>query len=499
MNHASSILLLAAIAMTMVSCSHERFAPRAPSILDVPANYVGKTVDDVSDWRSCQDLGLPKLTALLTQMSEENFQLREAMARIDAAQAVAEQTGAARWPRLQASAEASRSDTGSTGPGRRIPGQRLPGGSSAGAGVGTDEGSADNQYQAALSASYELDLWNRLASRYEAAVFDAAASRYSWDSLRISLGASLAEVWANLIAQRSLLRVYAQQLDVSRDYVELTELRYGMGSGSALDVTQQRQQLESLQGEVAQARGRREALSAQLNTLLGEIPGGELYPAIADLPSLPELPTQGVPLELLEQRPDVRAAFLRLQAADARSAAAVADRLPGLQLSGNVFSFARQTSELFDTLFWDIAASLSTVIFDAGQLAAAVDAAESRAEAQLYVYAQTLLTALEDVKSALALSRAQADLIASLEAQQEEAQRALSLARTAYVQGASDYLRVLTTLQSLQQLQRGLIQARQQQFAYGIQLCRSLGFGPGLKLVKRGEHKSVSETAEREQ
>lgn len=476
MNLRLSSALLTAIAIAVTACSHERFSSRAPSILDIPENYIRESADgDLSEWRSCGDLGLPKLPVLLTQMSDENFQLREAMARIEAAQAVAEQTGAALWPRLQASAEASRGDAGDLGIGGRIPGQR----SRAAAG---DDSVAETEYQAALSASYELDLWNRLENRYEAAVYDAAASRYSLDSLRISLGASVAEVWANLIAQRALLRVYEQQLELSRDYVELTELRYGMGSGSALDVTQQRQQLESLRGEVAQARGRREALAAQLNTLLGEIPGGELYPAIADLPPLPELPTQGFPLQLLEQRPDLRAAFLQLQAADARTAAAVADRMPGLQFSGSAFSFARQTSELFDSLFWDIAANLSAVIFDAGQLAAAVDAAESRAEAQLYVYAQTLLTALEDVKSAWALSRYQADLVASLQAQQEEAQRSLSLARTAYMQGASDYLRVLTTLQSLQQLQRGIIQARQQQFAYRVQLCRSLGLGPGLEI-----------------
>lgn len=207
-----------------------------------------------------------------------------------------------------------------------------------------------------------MDVWNRLQHNYDAARFDAAASRYNRDALLISLGANLAETWANILAQRELMDVLKKQLESSRSFVELTELRYGMGSASAVDVSQQRQQLKSLQGELALARARLENLSLQLSTLLGLAPNEPLFPELQGLPAAPAPPTQPIPLPLLEQRPDVKAAFLELQAADERSAAALADRLPALQLNASVFSFANQTSELLESLFWNISTGITAVV-----------------------------------------------------------------------------------------------------------------------------------------
>jgi outer membrane protein TolC len=193
------------------------------------------------------------------------------------------------------------------------------------------------------------------------------------------------------------------------------------------------------------------------------------------MPELPEIPDPGVPADLIERRPDVRSAMLRLQAADERTAAEVADMLPTLRLSANLSYQAQELADLFDTLFYNLSAEAAQSLFEGGRRLAQVDRAEAAAAEQLYNYGQTLLTAMREVSDALVLEKRQGEFIESLEKQAASAEKALQVARDRYRRGAVEYLRVLTALQSLQQAEQTLLDARRQQFSNRITLCRALG------------------------
>jgi outer membrane protein TolC len=164
-----------------------------------------------------------------------------------------------------------------------------------------------------------------------------------------------------------------------------------------------------------------------------------------------------------------------VEAADYRVAVAVADRLPGLRLSGSTSLQDSNIAEIIATPLWAIIASVTQPIFAGGRLKAEVERNRAVVEERLMQYGQVLLLAMTEVETALVQERQQIDNIAALEEQVEIAEKALREARARYREGLIDYLPVLTSLQALQRVQLSLLQTRRQLLSYRIQLCRALG------------------------
>ncbi len=119
------------------------------------------------------------------------------------------------------------------------------------------------------------------------------------------------------------------------------------------------------------------------------------------LPELPPVPALGVPADLLERRPDVRAARRRVEAADYRVAVAVADRLPALRLQGALSEQSGSIVDLIATPLYSLLASVTAPLFDHGRRRAEVDRNRAIVEERLADYAQAMLRAMVEVESAL--------------------------------------------------------------------------------------------------
>jgi NodT family efflux transporter outer membrane factor (OMF) lipoprotein len=460
---------LAAIGMTALISGCASGPPEVELPYELPAGFAADREGSPAP-EACADPGLPDLGPLTARLLADNPGLKAALARLDRAEAVAEQAGARRWPRLDASVQGTRG-TAALGPAL----------AAAGATAGPIE-----FYQGGLAASWEFDLFGRLDALADAAAYEAAATAAERDALTVTLAANLASTWAEVIARRRQEDLLAAQADASVRFLELTTLRFGQGQAPARDVGRQRQQLESLRGDLAVVRGQRLAAENRLSVLIGQPPGALELPPAREYPPAPGRPDPGLPADVLLERPDVRAAWLALAASDARLAAAMADRLPTLTLSGNLTSVSQSLGELFSDLLWSLGGSLSVTAFDAGLEAAEVRAAAGTREERLHAYAETLLTAVEEVDSALARERALTRLGESLDAQLAEAERVLRLARTAYQQGAADYLEVLTALLSVQSLEQRRVDNRLNRLTERVNLCRALGLGPGLAPAESG-------------
>ena len=254
-----------------------------------------------------------------------------------------------------------------------------------------------------------------------------------------------------------------------------TRLRLSQGVATALDVNQQDQQLEGLQGQLVRIEGQQAIAANRLAVLLGKAPLDGPMVGTAVLPELPPLPSAGAPGALLQRRPDVRSAHLRLQSADARTASAARDKLPKLNLSASMFLQATELGNLVDTVFWAITGTLSQTVWQGGRKDAVQAQAEAAAKERLWAYAKVVVQAIADVHNALVLEGSQTAFLERLGSQKDKAQIALDLARERYRSGSLDYLRVLTSLQSVQQLEQGLVDARRQQLSNRISLCRALG------------------------
>ena len=396
----------------------------------------------------------PALDQLIETALSDNLSLLTAWDRLDQARAVARRAGAELWPQL--SGEAVGSST------------RLRSDSN-------DE--SFNDFSLGLSASYEIDLWGRINSTQEAAELDAMASAEALQTAALTLTARVASTWFGLIEQREQIMLLEQQLFTNQQTLELVNLQFRTGQVSIADLLQQRLVVENLRGELALARAQEQVLLNQLAILLGLTPDQAPQFAQATLGDLPPLPATGLQSELIERRPDVRTAWLQIQAADQRVAAAVADRFPRLSLTGRATTSNEEIEDLFDDWLSSIAANLLAPLVDGGRRRAEVDRTRAVASAALHSYGQTILEALAEVEDALVREQRQLEYLRSLDRQLELAAQATERIRDRYLNGAVDYQRVLTSILSEQQLQRTRVAASGALYENRINLCRALAGG----------------------
>lgn len=419
-----------------------------------------KSSEEPDPGRWWEDFGDEELTGLVDRALADSLQLRQTWARLNQAEALASQAGASFQPNVNAELSASRSRRNITAPG--------PDGA-------TTRAFTSNAYSASIPVAYEVDLWGKLRSRARAAAFDAFASRDDVESAAMTLTASVAENWYNVIEQRAKQKLLRQQLMTNEAFLELVMLRFGQGESSATEVLQQRQQVQSTRAQVSLVEAREQVLVQQLAVLLGRGPGALVTTRREELPKLPTLPSAGLPSELLKRRPDVRAAQRRVVAADYRVGEAIANRYPSLTLSGSVGYSSLSLSELFDSFVWSVMGSISASLWDGGRRAAEVDRTRAVLEERLMGYGQTLLTAVLEVESSLVNEKQQIANIEELERQVDTSRQTLDIARLRYQQGLTDFLPVLTSLQSLHMAEQNLLSSKRQLLSHRIQLCRALG------------------------
>lgn len=398
-------------------------------------------------WR---DLSDPNLDGLIEQALSGNFSLRAAWARLRQANAVARREGASRLPTLDAQGRVSHQDSDST--------------------------SRVTSREVGFSASYEIDLWGRVDATAEAAILDADASAADLRAAAITLSAEVANTWYQIVEQQAQLALIGNQVDTNRQLLHLVEARFRIGQAGASDIYRQRQLLAQTEGELTQAQTRFSTLKHQLAILLGRPPGALLLPETTALPALGPLPATGVPADLLQRRPDLQAALLRLRAADARAAAAVAARYPRLDLTASLVT-PGANGGIFAGWLGTIAAQMSAPLFDGGQRSAEAERAGFAAEESLNNYGQTLLGALGEVEDALIAEIGQKRYLASLEAQLRQSEAVLRQERQRYFQGDTDYLSVLDALRSRQALERQQVTAQRQLISDRITLARALAGG----------------------
>jgi multidrug efflux system outer membrane protein len=290
------------------------------------------------------------------------------------------------------------------------------------------------------AASWELDIWGRVRYGRNAAAEDNVSAQADFEFARQSIAAAVARAWFTAIQLTEQARLAKQMAESSGTLAKLTEDRERVGAGSDVDSAVARANAYSLEDAQAQAEyGRDQALRA-LELLLGRYPAAEIATR-SDFVAMPPVPPVGVPLAMLERRPDVVAAERRVAAAFNRIGEAKAARLPAITLNLNFGYFESDILELredFENPSGGIGARLLAPIFQGGRLQANVRIRTLQQEEALASYAGTALRALADVENALAAGRFLATRARALGAAYSEQQRALELTETSLRVGRAD-------------------------------------------------------------
>ena len=458
MNFTYTWLLIPSVAL-LSSCAI--FAPdeRTDLNADLPEQfdlYTENGLDTTNRW--WLTFQSSELNGLIEEALTNSPTIQQSWARLAQADALAVQAGAARYPTLDYSINASANSLET----------------SRGANPGRD---SFNSYGLGVSAGYEVDLWGRVKSQTQAAAFDREASREDLNTAAITLSSQVASRWVAIVAQQLQTEVIHLQLKANLTTKELIELRFRKSLSSALDVYQQRQTVASTESQIPKAELREELLRNELAVLLGQSDFQSLEITDDKLPIIGSLPALGIPADVLANRPDVRKAGLQLQSADWRVSAARADRLPAIRLTAgaNYGSSDIDVADVFDNWAATLAASVTGPIFDGGRRKAEVARTRAVVDERLAGYKQTVLNAIKEVEDALVSEEKQSAFIFSLDERLEAAERSYEESINRYRNGLIEYTTVLIQLNTLQNLERDRVAAQYDLLQYRINLYRALG------------------------
>jgi NodT family efflux transporter outer membrane factor (OMF) lipoprotein len=352
--------------------------------------------------------GDPELSRIVSEALIRNPDLKAAAARVDASRAAVRIAAASLYPQI-----------GLKGLGERQ-GQELSGDLGLGIdpatlgplGVSTTGGSADTRtvdsssarwiYGTGIGAAWELDVWGRVRSKRAAARSDSESLEAAYEFARQSLAAQVVRAYITAI-EASQQEANAQEtLKLYEDYLGLTDIRKKQGFSSDFELAQVKSRTAAARDTLHAAQQARSQAIRAIEVVTSHYPMGKMALRRTFPSKLGTVPA-GLPMELLERRPDMIAAERRFAAAFHRTNEAKAARLPRFAVSavGGLGSAQLDNVGVLDAVNWSLAAGVMQPIFFGGELKAAQDLRTAEQRAAAADYTSAALHAFEDVEDAL--------------------------------------------------------------------------------------------------
>jgi NodT family efflux transporter outer membrane factor (OMF) lipoprotein len=443
------IAVFAALGACSLTPTYER--PQLPTPNEWQAADTAKSDTALAAhwWRR---FGSTELDELVAQALAANHDLAAAASRIEQARATAQIANSRLLPYASASVAGSRDRQMQSG-----------------------AHSVSSSDQSILAVSYEVDLWGANDANVKAAATRVAVREYDFDATRLVLQADVAANFFQALALKDRLAIAQKNLDAARRLMSLVEVRFKNGAATGLDIAQQRTTLLSIEAELPVLQQSLVETQSALALLLGRAPQefGVRAASLADI-TLPSV-AAGQPADLLERRPDVRAAEADLIAANADIGAARAALYPSLDLSAAATVTGWLTGGT--TTVASMAASLAQTLFDGGELRAQVAQTEAVRRELVENYAQTVLTSFKEVHDGLSAVATNADRAALLSETAQQAQLALQIASVRYQAGSEDLLTLLESQRSQLSAEDSLVQAQLARYNASLGLFKALGGG----------------------
>ncbi len=405
-----------------------------------------------------------RLTGLMDEAARNNPSLTVAMARVKQARAIAGIAEADRIPQVNVGVGAQR--------GRSSPLEaNLPQGSPV---------APRSTYTASLSASYEVDLFGRVAANVEAARQDAGTAEANYRSVLLSLQADVAQGYFRLRALDAELETVERAVRLREESVAVNQRRFDLGDIGEFDLTRAKTELSATRAEAIGLQRQRTNAEHALAVLLGRPPadfaaGASPLPESSAMPLIPA----GLPSTLLERRPDVAAAQRTMEAQNARIGVARSAMFPAVRIDAAGGGVGGTMAEAFkwSSRSWMLGALLALPVIDGGRNRAEVTRSEAALEEAVGAYRERVLAAFAEVEDNLAGLRILDAQGAQVQDAVVSARRSVDLARKLYDAGRSSYLELLDAQRNLASVERNAAQLRGDRALTTVALIRALGGG----------------------
>ncbi|HMH48704.1 MAG TPA: efflux transporter outer membrane subunit [Candidatus Acidoferrum sp.] len=466
----SGVVAAALLGGCMLGPNYKRPVVAEPGTFRGQAAAEASSLADAPWWDVFQD---PILKYLIQQALNANYDVRIAAARVQEARALLGVARSDLYPSLDYGVGVARGNvrSGPTG----APGGQVP---------------TSNAYSAALSASWELDIWGRVRRSNEAALASLLATEDARRGVWLTLVSDLAQAYFELLALDVRLQIARDSAHVYQRTFNLFLDRFEQGVASKLETSRAQGALGEAQANVPQLEADIVAKENQLCVLLGKppapVPRGT---SMSDQPVVPTVPA-GLPSALLERRPDLREAEQQLVSANARIGVAKAEFFPKLSLTALFGTASPELSALTGgtATIWAVAGMVSGPLFNAGRTLGTYRASIAQWEQAKFRYELAVLGALREVSDSLTalgkLSEAETGQDSAVTALGEAVDHALAR----YRNGLGSYFEVLEAQQQLFPAQNTLAQIRRNRLLTHVRLYKALGGGWNLADAQMTSH-----------
>jgi len=459
------------VVLLLLSLTHTYAAGQKSKVpaVQTPSTYRGDTTAQ-PDKQSLADLKWfdvfkdEKLQELITDAITHNYDLRQAVARIDAARASYGITRSDQFPTIGASTEVLNQRQS------RSSAFDLP-----------EPIKRDRSFGSVLLnlLTYEVDLWGRLRKATAAARSDLLATEEARLAVITTLVSDVATAYFNLREFDFELEISRRTLTSREESLRIIKLREQRGVSTMLDVRQAEELVYNATEVIPALEQSIQQTENFLSFLTGRNPGAIARGlGLTEQPMPPSVPA-GLPSDLIERRPDIRAAENSLIAANARIDVARKEFFPRISISAFLGFESGQITSLFSgsRSIWSLLPQVTQPIFTGGRLKSNVRLSQAEREFLLVDYQRTIQGAFREVSDSL---------IAYQKVREVRAQRALlvetlrdrsRLSYLRYTGGVATLLDALDADRELFDAERSLALARRDELLSVVQLYKALGGG----------------------
>jgi NodT family efflux transporter outer membrane factor (OMF) lipoprotein len=445
-------LVLVVVLIALVACSGMRTHYSRPDV-PLPANYVHADPSAKASldhwWRSFNDL---QLNTLIDEALKNNTDL--ALAALDARAALLQTHLAVTNPAVAAGYTYDYSSllNGSTHPMRF--------------------------HSLTTSVSYDIDLWNQLEAVKDVARWEARATVEDRQSIALSVVGTTINIYYELASVNQRISLGRQSIVDAERILQLVNVLKVAGGATQLEIADSEQ---SVARQKASQSGLLQ-LRIELRNALAILLNGARWPESAERVAVPEDPplsvAAGIPASLLQRRPDLRAAELRLRESLARADAARLSFYPAINLTGSAGAATTELAQIVQNPLGTLAASLTLPFVQLNQAKFATELGRVQYDQAAINFRKTLLQAFMDVDNALS-ARTQ------LAVEGDQLERALKSAMTAerlyevrYRAGAVALRPWLDAEETRRQAEIAVAAIRLARLQNFATLCQALGAAP---------------------
>ena len=460
------MVFLAVIGCTKVGPDYVRHDMKMPAEWKQPPDpALIPTGTEIKNWWTV--FNDPTLTGLIEQASKSNLDLRVAVMRVKEARARLGVVAGQKFPSVDIKGKVTRERTSEN--------------------MGAGGSIREYNYLGGFDASWEVDLFGRIARSIEAETAEYQATDEDRIDVMVTVYAEVAQTYLKIRTSQACMAAARGNIESQKEVLKLTLSRFKYGLTTDLDVAQAEQVLADSEAELPPLRIELAQAINSLGVLLGRPPGA-LYKELSVIKPIP-VPrkgvTIGVPADLLRQRPDIRGAERRLAAQTARIGVATADLYPTLSLPGYLGLSSISTDNFFSagSSVFSIGPALSWNIFNRERIRSNIKVEDALTEQALLNYEIVVLDALNEVENAMVACIEKRFQVEALQRSVKASRRTLKLSTILYKDGLKDFQNVMDAQRQLFEVENQMVRAKGTSVINLVKLYKTLGGGwdPGDK------------------